>query len=110
MDLTTIRARLLAFPEAEEHTHGDLPAFRIPGKRFFATMLDADGVNLRPGEPAIRAFTQSDPAFCTERWWGNRLAAVRLAYRDAPDALVDDLLLEAWSSTAPKRLLDAYDG
>jgi hypothetical protein len=108
MDRDSLRARILAFPEVEEYSHGDLPAFRIRGKRF-ATMLDDEGVNLMPGEPAIRAFTQSHPGFCTERWFGQRLAAVRLAYPSAPDGLVDELLLEAWSSKAPKRVLDAYD-
>jgi hypothetical protein len=109
MDRDELRARLLAFPEVEEYPHGDLPAFRIAGKPRFATMLDDEGVNLFPGEPAIRAFTQAHPAHCTERWWGQRLAAVRLAYPTAPDALVDELLLEAWSARAPKRLLKAYD-
>jgi hypothetical protein len=109
MDRDQLRARLLAFPEVEEYVHGDLPAFRVRGKRF-ATMLDDEGVNLMPGEPAIRAFTQSDPEHCAERWWGRRLAAVRLAYPAAPDALVDELLLEAWSSKAPKRVLDAHLG
>jgi hypothetical protein len=109
MDRDELHARLLAFPEVEEHVHGDLPAFRVRGQPFFATMLEDESVNLRPGEPAIRAFTQSAPEHCTERWWGQRLAAVRLAYPTAPDALVDELLLEAWSARAPKRLLKAYD-
>jgi hypothetical protein len=107
MDRDSLRARILAFPEVEEYVHGGLPAFRIRGKRF-ATMLDAEGVNLMPGEPAIHAFTQAHPDVCTERWWGRRLAAVRLAYPAAPPALVDELLLEAWSSKAPKRVLEAH--
>jgi hypothetical protein len=105
MDRDALRAHLLSLPEVEEYRHGDLPAFRVRGKRF-ATMLDDTGINLMPGEPAILAFTQSHPECCTERWWGRRLAAVRLAYAAAPAELVEELVLEAWSSKAPKRLLD----
>lgn len=107
MDRSTLHAFILALPEVEEYVHGDRPAFRIRGKRF-ATMLDDEGVNLMPGEPAILAFTQAHPDVCAERWWGKRLAAVRLAYPDAPDDLVEELVLEAWSSKAPKSVLDAF--
>jgi hypothetical protein len=110
MDQAAMRELLMGMPEAEEYEHGGRPAFRIRGKPRFATMLDDEGVNLMPGEPAIRALTQQYPRFCTERWWGKRLAAVRLRYADAPRALVEDLVLESWSARAPKRLLAAFDG
>jgi hypothetical protein len=67
MDRDAVRSAILALPEVQEYVHGELPAFRIRGKRF-ATMLDEEGVNLMPGEPAIRALTQQYPRFCTERW------------------------------------------
>jgi hypothetical protein len=109
MDRERVRTTILALPEVEEYVHGDLPAFRVRGKRF-ATMLDGEGINLMPGEPAILAFTQAHPDVCAERWWGKRRAAVRLAYSEAPDALVEELILEAWSSKAPKRLVDGRGG
>jgi hypothetical protein len=109
MNQAAMRALLMGMPEAEEYEHGGLPAFRIRGKPRFATMLDDEGVNLFPGEEGILAFTQAHPEWCTERWWGKRLAAVRLAYPDAPRALVEDLVLESWSARAPKRLLKAFE-
>jgi hypothetical protein len=104
MDRDAVRSAILALPEVEEYVHGELPAFRIRGKRF-ATMLDEEGVNLMPGEPAIRALTQQYPRFCTERWWGKRLAAVRVAFGAMPAELLEELVLEAWSSKAPASVL-----
>jgi hypothetical protein len=100
-----MHALLKAMPEAEEYVHGDHPAFRIKGRPRFATMLDDEGVNLFPGEEGILAFTQAHPEWCTERWWGKRLAAVRLRYRDAPRELVEEMVYESWAARAPKRLL-----
>ncbi|WP_445150930.1 hypothetical protein [Baekduia sp. Peel2402] len=110
MDQAAMRALLMGMPQAEEYEHGGLPAFRIRGKPRFATMLDDEGVNLFPGEEGILAFTQSHPQWCTERWWGKQLAAVRLHYADAPRELVEDLVLESWSARAPKRLLSTFEG
>lgn len=108
MDRDAVRTTILALPEVEEYVHGDLPAFRIRRKRF-ATMLDDEGVNLMPGEPAIRALVQQYPEFCSERWWGQNLAAVRVAYRSMPVELLEELVLEAWASKAPVTVLRAHD-
>jgi len=108
MDPDAVRRLILALPEVEEYEHGELPAFRIRGKRF-ATMLDDEGVNLMPGEPAIRALVQQHPQFCGERWWGRRLAAVRVAFGAIPAELLEELVLEAWASKAPASVLRAHD-
>jgi hypothetical protein len=107
MDQAALRELLMAMPEAEEYEHGGMPAFRIRGRPRFATMLDDEGVNLFPGEEGILAYTQTHPDVCTERWWGKRLAAVRVRYGDAPRALVEEIVFESWAARAPKRLLDA---
>jgi hypothetical protein len=107
MDRDAVRTAILALPEVEEYVHGDLPAFRIRGKRF-ATMLDDEGVNLMPGEPAIRALTQQYPQLCSERWWGRRLASVHVTYGAMAPDLLEELVLEAWSSKAPAAVLRAH--
>ena len=104
MDAERVRRVILALPEVEEYEHGGLPAFRVRGKRF-ATMLDDEGVNLMPGEAAIRMAVATWPETCTERWFAKRLAAVRVALPDVDPAVLDELVAEAWASKAPKRLL-----
>jgi hypothetical protein len=110
MDRDAIVALLSSLPEAEEYVHGGLPAFRIRGKPRFATMLDDEGVNLFPGEEGILAYTQAHPDVCAERWWGPRLAAVRVDYRQAPHALVEEIVFESYAARAPKRLLARWRG
>ena len=109
MTQDALRELLLALPEAEEYVHGDLPAFRIRGKARFATMLDDEGVNLFPGEEGILAYTQAHPDVCAERWWGQRLAAVRVDYRHAPRALVQEVVFESYAARAPKRLIERIE-
>jgi len=104
MDAEGVRRVILALPEVEEYDHGGLPAFRVRGKRF-ATMLDDGGVNLMPGEAAIHMAVATWPAWCSERWFAKRLAAVRVALPGIDPAVLDELVAEAWASKAPKRLL-----
>ena len=94
---------ILALPGVEEYDHGGLPAFRVRGKRF-ATMLDAEGVNLMPGEAAIRMAVATWPDVCSERWFAKRLLAVRVAIGAVDPAVLEELVGEAWASKAPKRL------
>jgi hypothetical protein len=72
-------------------------------------MLDDEGVNLFPGEAGIRSYTQAHPDVCAERWWGQRLAAVRVDYRRAPRALVEEIVLESYAARAPKRLIEQVE-
>jgi hypothetical protein len=109
MDAEDARRLILDLPEVEEYEHGGLPAFRVRGKRF-ATMLDDAGVNLMPGEAAIRMAVATWPDACTERWWGKRLAAVRVALPAVAPDVLDELVTEAWASKAPKRLVSAHLG
>jgi hypothetical protein len=103
MDAEGVRRMIMALPEVEEYDHGGLPAFRVRGKRF-ATMLDAEGVNLMPGEAAIRMAVATWPDACSERWFARRLAAVRVAIGAVDPAVLEELVGEAWASKAPKRL------
>jgi hypothetical protein len=106
MDREALVELLMGLPEAEEYEHGGLPAFRVTGRSRFATMLDDEGINLFPGEEGILAFTQAHPDVCAERWWGKRLAAVRVDYRRAPRALVEEIVFESYAARAPKRLVE----
>jgi sRNA-binding protein len=71
-------------------------------------MLDDEGVNLMPGEEAIRAAVGIWPQHCRERWWGPRLAAVRVSLASIPAGVLDELVVDAWASKAPKALTRSY--
>jgi hypothetical protein len=109
MDAEQARRMILALPEVEEYDHGGLPAFRVRGKRF-ASMLDDEGLNLMPGEAAIRMATATWPDACNERWFGKRLTAVRVALHRVDDAVLEELVVEAWASKAPRRVSRGFLG
>ena len=109
MDVEQVRAIIAGLPEVEEYDHGGLPAFRVRGRRF-ASMLDHDGVNLMPGEEAIRSAVAAWPRWCREEWWGKKLAAVRLQIASADPEVAEELITEAWASKAPKTLTEPSGG
>jgi hypothetical protein len=104
MDAEQLHEIVMSLPEVEEYDHGGLPAFRVRGRRF-ASMLDRDGVNLMPGDEAIRAAVAEWPRWCREEWWGKRLAALRVEFASIDPAVARELITDAWASKAPKTLV-----
>src|SRR5436305_15327598 len=94
------RELALALPEATEQDHHGRPSFRVGG-RIFATLWDEHHLNVMVDQPGILTATQSRPQVCSEVWWGKRLAAIRVDLRRADEALVRELLLDAWERRAP---------
>jgi hypothetical protein len=109
VDAAALRRLALALPEVEDYAHGDLPAFRVRGKRF-ATMLDEHGVNLMLDQEGIQAAVACWPTACRPRLFGGRIAALRMDYPSMPEQAVRDLLDEAWARRAPRRLLASRAG
>lgn len=94
------RRLALSFPEASEQSHHGFPSFRIRNK-IFATAPDPDHLNIMIGEEDIRAAVAEDPGSCEELWWGRRLAAVRVSLDRVDQALLAELLSDAWRRKAP---------
>lgn len=99
------RALALALPEAVEQDHHGRPSFRVGGK-IFATLWDAENINVMLDEPGIYTAVQARPEACAEVWWGKRLSAVRVTLARAGPDLVGELLSDAWERRAPKRLTE----
>lgn len=106
MDAAEVHRFAVGLPGTEEYDHGGRPAFRVRGRRF-ASMLTEDGINLMPGEDAIREAVAEWPAECQEVWFGQRLSAVRVEFARLEPAIVREFITEAWRSKAPARLAAA---
>jgi hypothetical protein len=98
-----VRRLALALPEAVEQDHHGRPSFRVAG-RIFATLWDAGQLNVMLDEPGILTAAQAHPQACEELWWGKRLSAVRVDLGHADEALVAELLADAWERRAPDAL------
>ena len=94
----------LSLPESIEQDHHGRPSFRVAG-RIFATLWDAEHMNVMLDEPGIRTAVQAHPEVCSEVMWGKRLAAVRVALPVVEAGLLEDLLADAWEGKAPERLV-----
>jgi len=93
----------LSLPEAVEQDHHGRPSFRVAGK-IFATLWDEQHMNVMVDEPGILTAVETHSGICGEVMWGKRLAAVRVDLRAADEALLADLLADAWERKAPARL------
>jgi hypothetical protein len=98
----------LALPETTEQPHFDMPSFRVRGK-IFATLPDPEHLHAMLSEEDIHAAVGENPGVCEEKWWGKRLAAVRVALPAADRALLTELLTDAWRNKAPRTLARAFD-
>jgi len=94
----------MAMPETVAQHHFGNPSFRVHG-RIFATVPDADHLNVMIDAFDVEAVVRENPAFCEELWWGKKLSGVRVSLQRAAPKTVEALLEAAWRRKAPKRLL-----
>ena len=91
-----VRRLALSLEGSVEQDHHGFPSFRVGGK-IFATLPDDEHVHVMLPEDRIREIVENDPHACEEKWWGKKLAAVRVSLPDARKDRVAAMLEEAWS-------------
>jgi hypothetical protein len=104
MTVDEIRRLALALPEVIEQDHWGNPSFRIHG-RIFATVPDAEHLNVMIDPFDVDAVVHEDPDTCEELRWGKEVRGVRISVNKAGATMVGTLLETAWRRKAPKRLL-----
>ena len=90
----------LSLEGSVEQDHHGFPSFRVGGK-IFATLPDDEHVHVMLSEDRIREIVESDPHACEEKWWGKKLAAVRVSLPDVDKGRAAAILEEAWSARRP---------
>jgi len=95
-----VRRLALSLEGSVEQDHHGFPSFRVAGK-IFATLPDDEHLHVMLPEDRIRELVESDPHACEEKWWGKKLAAVRVSLPDVRKDRVAALLEEAWSARRP---------
>jgi hypothetical protein len=93
------RRLALALPEAFEQDHHGRPSFRVAGK-IFAIVWDERTMNVMLDIPGIHTAVAEYPDWCSERYWGKRLAAVAVDLPGAPEHELRELLTDAWERKA----------
>jgi hypothetical protein len=90
-----VRRVATSFDHVTERPHHGIPSWRTT-RRIFATLPDAEHLHVMLDENGIRAAVAEFPAWCEEKWWGHRLAAVRVFLPDSDPDVVAELLEDAW--------------
>ncbi|MDX6326077.1 MAG: hypothetical protein QOK15_2431 [Nocardioidaceae bacterium] len=90
-----VRRVATSFAHVTEQPHHGIPSWRT-SKRIFATLPDGEHLHVMLDEGGIRAAVAEFSGWCEEKWWGRRLAAVRVHLPDADPAIVAELLGDAW--------------
>jgi hypothetical protein len=98
-----VRRIALALPEAIEQDHHGRASFRVATK-IFATLPDADHVNVMLEPDDILLACQHESGACAPGYWGKKLSALTVDLRRIPAELLAELLRDAWARRAPKRL------
>jgi len=110
MTVAEFRSLALSLPEAVERAHMGHPDFRVRGK-IFATLWPGDEwgmVKLTPAEQDV--FVQAEPKVFepVKGAWGAR-GCTKVRLRSAKKAIVWRALVDAWRTTAPKRLAQQFE-
>jgi hypothetical protein len=101
------RRLALDLPETEEKAHMGHPDFRVRN-RIFAALRPDDGVGVvKTTREEMEALVEATPAVYEARPWGPT-SWLRIWLDGADIDEVADLVAEAWSMVAPKRVVAAY--
>ena len=105
----TFRARALSLPDAAEVETWGEATFRVRNKIF--AMLGGDGkrASIKATRDEQQALIEEDPgAYFYPEYVGVH-GWIGVVVSKADRAQVEELLIEAWRMTAPKRLVAAFD-
>ncbi len=100
------RALALSLPDAVEQDHHGRPSFRVGGK-IFATLWEADRINVMLDESGVLTAVESEPATCEKVWWGKRLAAVGVTLSRVDGEFLRGILADAWEHKSGRPLTPA---
>jgi hypothetical protein len=110
MQARTVRRLALALPDAEERETWDTPTFRVRNKIFAMFAEGGREVWVKSTHDEQRALVAMDgdtffvPPYVGPSGW------VGVRFRTVDRGEMEELLIEGWRLTAPKRLVQAFDG
>jgi hypothetical protein len=110
MRATTARRFALALPEAVEQETWGSPTFRVRKRIFVMFAEEQREAWVKSTHDEQRALTQMDPdTFFVPPYVGPS-GWVGVRFRTVDRDELRELITEAWRMTAPKRLVDSFDG
>jgi hypothetical protein len=106
-----VREISLALPEVEEHvTWGTDVNFRVRNKMFVIGGEDATGVSIKASITTQAELLDLDPETFTKAAYVGRFGWVDVSLERVDRAMLEQLLRDAWRSTAPAKLRGLVPG
>ena len=112
MTAAEFRRLALGLPEATESAHMEHPDFRVRNKIFATLGYPAAGwglVKLTPQQQEQLVKAHPDVFVPANGAWG-RQGGTTVQLRSATRSVVRDAIVSAWRNTAPRRLVQEFDG
>ncbi len=107
--IEAVRQLALAFPEAEEKPHFDLPSFRVKNK-IFATIHEKTNramVKLSLVDQSVFCAIDKTAIYPVPGGWG-RKGSTFFELKKVRKAVLKDALTQAWLGIAPKQLAEKF--
>ena len=111
MTAAQFRKLALSLPEAVESQHMGHPDFRVGGKIFATIGPDGTWGMVKLNSDQQASVLDADPKGFepVSGAWG-RGGATRVILAKAKKSVVREAMTAAWRNTAPKKLVDEFDG
>jgi hypothetical protein len=109
MQARTVRRIAMSLPEAEERETWGTPTFRVRNRIFAMFGEGGSEVWIKSTHDEQRALIAMEPATYFHPAYVGPSGWVGVRYSRADRGEVEELLVEAWRMTAPKRLVAAFD-
>lgn len=110
MTLTQARKLALAFPETTEQPHFESTSFRVHGKIFATAPPEETHLHVFVGDEQRELALGLGVGWLEDLWWGKKIVGLRVTLAKAKPQLVRELLHQAWTRKAPKKLADRHGG
>jgi hypothetical protein len=109
MQARTVRRFALGLPGAEERETWGTPTFRVRNRIFAMFAEGGREVWIKSSHDEQRALVAMDPETFFHPPYVGPSGWVGVRYATAERGEIEELLIEAWRMTAPKRLVAAFD-
>jgi hypothetical protein len=108
MDFENIRNIALAFPETIESPHFEKISFRVKGKIFLTFDIPKNQIcaKLPQKEQDLFCLYDKTAIFPVPNKWGKQ-GWTMVVIQKIPEEMMEDLILAAYLSVAPKKLVDS---
>ena len=110
MTANELRALALRMPGAEERETWGHPTFRIRDKIFAGLAEDGATATVKASKEEQAALLGSDPETFAQAPYVGQHGWVTIQLARADRVEIEELVIEAWRATAPKRLVAEFDG